>query len=60
MVVEQENYSNLIDSVRKYEMYSKNIGLVYKYYIDNHYQLDLYEVVQGNEIYYTFVQTGFE
>jgi len=60
LVVEQADYANLIDSVRKYEMYSKNVGLVYKHYVDNHYQFSSNEVVEGKEIYYTFYQTGFE
>ena len=39
VVVEQEEYFNLIDSVRKYEMYAKDIGLIYKYYKDIHFQI---------------------
>ena len=33
LVVEQESYANLIDSVRMYETYAKHIGLVYKHYV---------------------------
>lgn len=60
LVVEELHTPNLIDSVFKYEMYAKNVGLVYKHYIDNHYQFTSDEVVNGKEIYYRFVQTGFE
>lgn len=60
LVVVQEGYNNLIDSVKRFEMYAKNIGLVYKYWKDNHYQFGSSEVVNGKELYYTFVTAGFE
>ncbi len=60
LVVEQESYYNLIDSVRKYEVYQKGVGLVYKHFVDNHYQFASDEVVNGKEVYFTFVETGLE
>ena len=60
LVVEQETYANLIDSVRMYETYAKHIGLVYKHYQDNHYQFGSAEVVNGREFYQTFVTAGWE
>lgn len=60
LVVEQDNFISLIDTVRKYEMYAKNIGLVYKHWTDNHYQFTSDSVIEGTEIYYTYVETGFE
>lgn len=60
LVVEQESYFNLIDSVRKYEVYQKGVGLVYKHFVDNHYQFASNEVVNGKELYVTFVSTGIE
>jgi hypothetical protein len=60
LVVEQVDFTSLIDTVRKYEMYSKNIGLIYKHSIDNHYQFSSNEVVDGHEIIYTYNSAGFE
>ncbi|MCH2231996.1 MAG: hypothetical protein MK105_16795 [Crocinitomicaceae bacterium] len=60
LVVEQANYFNLIDTVRKYEVYQKGVGLVYKHFVDNHYQFASDEVVNGKEVYFTFVETGIE
>ena len=60
LVVEQDDFVSLIDTVRKYEMYGKHIGLVYKYYKDNHYQFSSSEVINGKEIYYTYLSHGFE
>jgi len=60
LVVEQDDYATLIDTVRKYEMYAKNIGLVHKYYKDNFYQFSSTEVVKGKELYYDYVSHGFE
>jgi len=60
LVVEQQTYYNLIDSVRMYETYAKHIGLVYKHHVDNHYQFGSTEVILGNELYMSFVTSGWE
>jgi hypothetical protein len=60
LVVEQEDYTSLIDTVRKYEVYAKHIGLVRKYFRDNAYQFGSAEVVLGRELFYDFIQTGIE
>lgn len=60
LIVEQEDYTNIIDTLRKYEVYAKNIGLIYKYSKDNNYQFGSTEVIKGNELYYTFYSAGFE
>lgn len=63
LVVEQEQSNNYIDSVHRYEMYAKNIGLIYKYERDLHYQSNgqsqLY-LDMGTERYYRFVSAGIE
>jgi hypothetical protein len=63
VVVEQENSNSLIDTVRMYEMYAKNVGLVYKYSKDIHFQYDSIQgwyLDIGKELYYNYVTTGFE
>lgn len=60
LIVEQEDYNNLIDSVRMYEIYAKHVGLVYHHFKDNHYQFGSPEVVKGNELYFTYSSSGFE
>ena len=60
VVVEQDEFVSLIDTVRKYEQYAKNVGLIYKYYKDNHYQPFVSEVVNGKEVYYEYAGSGIE
>ena len=60
LVVEQDDFVSLIDTVRMYEMYAKDIGLVYKHFKDNHYQFSSSEVVNGRELYYEYVSSGIE
>mgnify|MGYP006893390386 CR=1 FL=1 len=60
ITVEQEDYNNLIDSVRMYEIYAKHVGLVYHHFKDNHYQFGSPVVVYGKELYLTFSSSGFE
>lgn len=63
LVVEQEQNNSLIDSVHRYEMYAKGVGLIYKYDRDLHYQLNQqsqFYLDRGSERYYRFVSTGIE
>jgi len=60
LVVEIDQFYSHIDTVRKYEMYAKNVGLIYKHYVDNHYQFAGPEVITGKEIYYTYSSHGYE
>ncbi len=60
VVVEQEEFVSLIDTVKKYEVYAKGIGLVGKFYRDNQYQFGNSEVVLGTESFYKIVSTGLE
>ena len=60
LIVEQDEFTSLIDTVRMYEVYKKHVGLVYKHYKDNHYQFGSSEVVEGTESYYQFVSSGYE
>jgi hypothetical protein len=61
LIVEQEDFQSLIDHKRKFEIYAKHVGLVYKYYkdlrIDNFDSLD---VQKGNELFYSCIEYGFE
>jgi hypothetical protein len=64
LVVEQDQFNSLIDSVHRYDMYSKDVGLIYKYDRDLHYQINsqtqqIY-LNEGKEKYYRFVSTGIE
>lgn len=63
LVVEQDPFYSLIDSVRRYEMYAKGVGLIYKYDRDLHYQINAQSQIylnEGTEKYYRFVSTGIE
>lgn len=59
VVVEQADEVNSIFTIRKYEVYAKHVGLIYKHYVSNDYQLSSVPV-NGEELYYTIVSTGFE
>ena len=60
LIVDQDEYFSLIDTVSKYEVYAKGVGLVGKYFRDNHYQFGSNEVVKGSELFYEIVSTGME
>ncbi|MFT6503722.1 MAG: hypothetical protein ACJASQ_003860 [Crocinitomicaceae bacterium] len=60
LVVEIDEFISLIDTVRNYEGYAKNVGLIYKHFVDNHYQFASSTVILGTEVYYTYVEHGME
>jgi hypothetical protein len=60
VVVEQNNFTSLIDTVRMFEVYAKGIGLIHKYSKDNHWQFGSNQVVNGAELYYEYVSSGYE
>lgn len=63
LVVEQDQFNSLIDSVHRYEMYAKGIGMILKYERDLHYQINNQSQIylnEGTERYYRFVEAGFE
>lgn len=60
LIVEQADFTSLIDTVRKYEVYRKGTGLIRKYLKDNHYQFGSPEVNKGTELYMNFITSGFE
>jgi hypothetical protein len=63
LVVEQNQFNSIIDSVHRYDMYAKNIGLIYKYERDLHYQINQQSQLylnEGTERYYRYVTTGIE
>ncbi len=63
LVVEQEQFNSIIDSTHRYDMYAKNIGLIYKYERDLHYQINAQNQLylnEGTERYYRYVATGIE
>lgn len=66
LVVEYDTDSNPLYDVKNYEMYAKNIGLVYKHYKNNHHQplpggiVPNPEPEKGYELYYTYVSSGVE
>lgn len=63
LVVEQDQFNSLIDSVHRYDMYAKGVGLIYKYDRDLHYQINAQSQIylnEGTEKYYRFVSTGIQ
>ena len=59
ITVEQADEANGIDTIRKFEVYAKHIGLVHLFSKENDYQFT--PVPQnGKELYYNFVSSGFE
>jgi hypothetical protein len=63
LVVEQDQFNSLIDSVHRYDMYAKGVGLIYKYDRDLHYQINQQSQIyldEGSEKYYRFVETGIQ
>lgn len=60
LVVEQYSEGNLIEVNRQYEMYAKYIGLIYKHYKVNTYNIGDPVPRLGTELYMEILETGFE
>jgi len=61
LVVEQENFFSLIDYRRKYDVYSKKVGLISKYYKDLKIAgFDTMNVKSGTELFYTCIGFGVQ
>jgi hypothetical protein len=61
ITVEQEDFFSLIDHRRKYEVYAKGVGLVYKFY--KHHEImnfDTLDIRKGNEMHYKLISFGKE
>lgn len=59
--VDIQNFFSLVDDRVKYDIYAKNIGLIYKYFKDNTIaNFDKNNVKKGKELYYTLVSFGIE
>jgi hypothetical protein len=59
--VEEQDFFSLVDHRRKYEIYAKNIGLVYKFYKDNDINnFDTLNIRYGREIHYKMIDFGVE
>ena len=59
LIVEQADEGNGIDTIRKYEVYAKDVGLIYKHSKVNDYQFQT-TPQDGKEYYLTYVSHGFE
>lgn len=59
LIVEQADEASLIDTLRMYEVYAKNVGLIYKHSKNNDYQFQALPQ-NGREFYQTYVTHGFE
>ena len=59
--VDIQNFFSLVDDRVKYEIYAKNIGLIYKYFKDNSISnFDKNNIKKGKELYYTIDSYGIE
>jgi hypothetical protein len=61
LVVEQEDFFSMIDHRRKFEVYAKGVGLVYKHYRDLTIAgFDTLDVQKGKEMYYKCTNFGIQ
>ena len=60
VVVDQEEFTSLIDTVRMFEVYAKHVGLIRKYEKNNIYDFADPEPQEGREVYYDYVEHGFQ
>jgi hypothetical protein len=58
--VDQERFYSLIDTVRSFEVYAKHVGLIRKFEKNNQYNFADSEPQTGREVYYNYVEHGFE
>lgn len=60
VTVEQEDYKTLIDTRRKYEVYAKGVGMVYKYYKNLNFKFGSTKPIKGEEYYYSVINYGVQ
>jgi hypothetical protein len=59
--VDIQNFFSMVDDRVKYEIYAKNIGLIYKHFKDNTIaNFDKNTIKKGKELYYTIESYGIE
>jgi hypothetical protein len=59
--VDIQNFFSMVDDRVKYDVYAKNVGLIYKYFKDNTIaNFDKNTIKKGKELYYTLVSYGIE
>lgn len=59
--VNQQDFFSLVDHRKKFEIYAKGVGLVYKFYKDNDIlNFDTLDIRKGTEIHYRVIDFGIE
>jgi hypothetical protein len=58
--VDQERFYSLIDTVRRFEVYAKHVGLINKFEKNNIYDFGDPEPKKGNEVYYEYLEHGYQ
>lgn len=60
VVVDQQRFFSLIDTVRYFEVYAKNVGLIRKFEKNNQYNFSDPDPQTGTEVYYDYVEHGYQ
>lgn len=60
VIVEQDDFGSAIDTSRKFEVWAKDVGLIYRHDRYTFYGFAQTEVQYGREIYYTYLSSGYE
>lgn len=60
LTVEEEDFKTLIETKRKFEVYAKNVGLIYKVYKDLDFKFSSTKPILGEEFYFTVTNYGVE
>ncbi len=60
VVVDQQRFYSLIDTVRSFEVYAKHVGLIRKFEKNNQYNFSDPEPQTGREVYYEYVEHGYQ
>jgi len=60
IVVDQDRFNSLIDTVRLFEVYAKNVGLIRKFEKNNQYNFSDSEPQTGREVYYDYLEHGYQ
>jgi len=58
--VDQEQFYSLIDTIRRFEIYGKYVGLLHKYDKEIKYDFGDPEPQKGTELYYEYVEHGYQ
>jgi hypothetical protein len=60
LTVEEEDFTTLIETRRKYEVYAKDVGMISKTFKDLEFKFGSSKPIKGEEYYFNVINYGIE